>query len=100
MTEMPWALRHRLSTRLTLEIPVNRAHTGVHQTTKFWSVASLIHDFWMFDFDDGVRFLRKRQEIFSKTQVEKSKLTISSGERIPNWTSFTLRMGAEECANW
>ena len=30
VTEMPWALGHRLSTRLTLEVPVNRTHTGVH----------------------------------------------------------------------
>jgi len=56
MTEMPWALGHGLSTRLTLEVPINRAHTGVHQTAKFRSVASLIHDFWMFDLDDGVCF--------------------------------------------
>jgi hypothetical protein len=62
MTEMPRALGHRLSTRLTLEVPVNRTHTGVHQTAHFWFVASLIHDFWMFDLDDGVRFLMKRQE--------------------------------------
>lgn len=30
VAEMPWALRHRLPTRLTFEIPVNRAHTRVH----------------------------------------------------------------------
>ena len=64
MTEMPWALGHRLSTRLTLEVPVNRTHTGVHQTTEFWFVAGLIHDFGMFDLDDGVRFLMKSQGNF------------------------------------
>ena len=26
--------------------------------------------------------------------------TISSGERIPNWTSLILRIGAAEKANW
>ncbi len=70
MTEMPWALGHGLSTSLTFEVPVNRTHTGVHQTAKFRSVAGLVHDFWMFDLDDGVGFLKKRQENFSETRVK------------------------------
>ena len=60
MTEMPWALGHGLSTGLAFEVPVNRAHTRVHQTTKLGFVASLIHDLWMLHLDDGVRFLKKR----------------------------------------
>ena len=69
MTEMPWALGHGLSTRLTFEVPVNRAHTGVHQTAKFRSVASLIHDFWMFDLDDGVGFLKIKKKKKSARKI-------------------------------
>ena len=57
MPEMPWTLRHPLSTRLTLEIAVYGTHSRVHKTSNLRFVGRFVHDLWMFNFGDRVRFL-------------------------------------------
>ena len=56
---MTRTFRHPFTTRLTLEIPVDSAHSGVHEPTHFRFVSGLIHDFRMFDFGNRVGFLSK-----------------------------------------
>ena len=55
--EMSWTLRHPLSTRLTLEIAVYRTHVRIHEATNLGFMGGFIHDLWMFNFGDRVRFL-------------------------------------------
>ena len=57
MPEMPWTLRHPFSTRLTLEIAVYCTHSGVHEASNLRFVGRFVHDLWMFNFGDRVRFL-------------------------------------------
>ena len=42
--------RHAFPAGLTLEVPVNGAHPGVHESAKFGFVRCLVHDLGMFDF--------------------------------------------------
>jgi hypothetical protein len=64
-------------------------------------MGGFIHNFRMLDLRDGCGLLETRKKNLSAgEEVGQRARTISSGERIPNWTSFTLRMGAEEYANW
>ena len=71
---MSRTLGHRLSTGLTFEVTVNRAHTRVHQAAKLRSMGSLIHDLGMLDFDDGIGLLQKRQENFSEALTRQNCL--------------------------
>lgn len=57
MAEMARTFAHRLSARLTLEVPVDGTHPGIHQTTHFLLLAGFIHDFWKLNFGYGIRFL-------------------------------------------
>ena len=57
MPKMSWTLRHPFSTCLTLEVAVYCAHARVHETTQLWFVGCLVHNLWMFNFGDGIRFL-------------------------------------------
>ena len=57
MPKVPWTLRHPLSTRLTLEIAVYGTHSRVHKTSNLRFVGRFVHDLWMFNFGDRVRFL-------------------------------------------
>lgn len=89
MTKMPWTLGHPFATRLTLEIAVNRAHTGVHQSAHLRLVGSFVHDLRMLDLCDGVGFLERGKtgtnyNWFEINIQSRIILTISSGERIPN----------------
>jgi len=69
MTKVTWTLGHSLTASLTLEIPVDSAHARIHQSTHLGLVRGLIHDFWMFDFGNRVRFLgRQNDRIFFKRE--------------------------------
>lgn len=57
MPKMSWTLRHPFSTRLTLEIAVYCTHPRIHKTTQLGLVGRFVHDLWMFNFGDRVRFL-------------------------------------------
>ncbi|KAF8223136.1 hypothetical protein L208DRAFT_559920 [Tricholoma matsutake] len=57
MTKMARTLRHPFTTSLTLEIPVNGAHPRIHESAQLGLVGGFVHDFWMFNFGDGVSFL-------------------------------------------
>ena len=52
MPKMPWTLRHPFSTRLTLEIPVYRSHTRIHEAADLRFVGGLVHNLRVFDFCD------------------------------------------------
>lgn len=93
VTKMARTLRHPFTTRLTLEVPVDGAHTWIHKPPSLRLVRGLIHNFWVFDFGDGVSFLWRPSD---RVNTKIAALTISSGERIPNCTSLTLRIGAAE----
>jgi len=54
--KMPWALRHALATRLTLEIPVNCSHPRIHQTAHLRLVRGLVQNLRKLDLCNGVRF--------------------------------------------
>lgn len=75
MPKMPWALRHPFPTRLTLEITVNRAHAGVHQSTHLWLVSSFVHDLRVLDLCDRVRFLRVGKTWKNSTHSEVGETT-------------------------
>lgn len=102
VTKMTRALRHPLTTRLALEIPVYCSHSRVHQTTHLRLVSGLVHNLRMLDFGDGDGFLARRKKNLSAGTMEHGQAshTISSGERTPNCTSLTFRIGAAEKANW
>ena len=101
MAKMARTLRHTLSTSLTLKVPINRSQPRIHQPAHLWLVGCFIHYFRMLDFRDRVGFLRDRGSDSERvTKATSGSLTISSGERIPNCTSLTLRIGAAEYANW
>lgn len=57
MTKMARTLRHAFSTCLALEVAVDSAHTGIHQSAHLRLMCSFVHDFWMFDFGDRDGFL-------------------------------------------
>ena len=57
MTEVSRTLRHTLSTRLALEIPIDSTQPRIHQTTSLRLMSGLIHYFRMLNLRDGVRFL-------------------------------------------
>ena len=57
MPEMPWTLRHPFSARLTLEIAIYCTHARIHETTQLGFVGGFVHDLWVFNFGDRVRFL-------------------------------------------
>jgi hypothetical protein len=57
VAKVTWTLGHPFATCLTLEIPVNRAHSRIHQSTDFWFVRRLIHDLGVLDLGDRVTFL-------------------------------------------
>lgn len=99
MPKVPWTLRHPLSTRLTLEIAVYRTHVRIHEATNLGFMGGFIHDLWMFNFGDRVRFLPLVVKTRRMRTKATEKRTISSGERMPNCTSRTLRTGAAEYAN-
>lgn len=66
VAKMTRTFAHRLSARLTFEVPVDGAHPGIHQTTHFLPLAGFIHDFREFDFGYRVGFLysgRRRLDI-------------------------------------
>jgi len=102
VAKMAGALGHALSARLTFEVSVDGTHTGIHQATELRFVGSLIHDLWVLNLGYGVGFLRDRRTVnnLGKKKAGNMARTISSGDRMPNWTSLTLRMGAAEYANW
>jgi hypothetical protein len=89
---MTRTFRHALTAGLTLEIAVDGTHTRIHQSTHLRLVSSLVHDLWVLDFRNGVRFLSdaNKHNVVSKTKKNTFKdakmwsRTISSGERIPN----------------
>jgi len=60
MAKMPWTLSHTFTTCLTLEVPVYGTHPRVHQATKLGFMRRFIHDFGVFNFSHGVRFLQRR----------------------------------------
>lgn len=62
MAEMTWTLRHTLSARLTLEVPINSAQPRIHQSTNFRLMSCFIHDFGMLNLRDRVCFLLHRGE--------------------------------------
>lgn len=57
MTKVPWTFRHPLSTRLTLEVTVDGAHSRIHQSAHLWLMGSLVHNLWMFYLGHGNSFL-------------------------------------------
>ena len=61
MTEMTRTLRHTLSARLTLEVPIDRTQTRVHQTSNLGFMGRFVHDFRMFDLCDRVGFLSRNR---------------------------------------
>lgn len=92
------ALGHTLSTGLAFEVSIDGTHARIHQATEFGFMGCLIHDLWMLNLGYGIGFLWNRRTINDprlKKGWRKAR-TISSGERMPNWTSLTLRMGAAE----
>ena len=52
MAEVARTFRHAFTTGLALEVPVNGAHPGVHESAEFGFVRCLVHDLGMFDFCD------------------------------------------------
>jgi hypothetical protein len=98
MTEVAGALGHALTAGLALEVAVDGAHLGVHEAANLGFLGDLIHDLRVLDLGDRIGFLRAGSAS-AMGMRGKERLTISSGERIPNWTSFTFRRGAAEYAN-
>ena len=60
MTEVTRALRHTLSARLALEIPIDSAQPRIHQSASLRLMSCLIHHFRMLNLRDRVRFLLHR----------------------------------------
>jgi hypothetical protein len=61
-------------------------------------MTSLIHDLWMLDFDNGVRFLQKRRENFSETLVRLNYLQfpLERGYRIEPPSLYGLGLRNEQ----
>jgi hypothetical protein len=57
MAKMTWTLRHTLPTRLTLKVPIDSAHTRIHEPPKLRFMSRLVHDLGVLDSNDGVSFL-------------------------------------------
>ena len=57
VSKMTRALGHPLTTRLTLEIPINRPHPWIHQTTHLRLARRLVHDLGMLNLGYGDGFL-------------------------------------------
>ena len=55
--EVSWTLRHPLTTRLTLEIPINRPHPWIHQTTHLRLASCFVHDLGVLNLGHGDGFL-------------------------------------------
>ena len=98
VTEVTRAFGHSLTTSLALEVPVNCAHAGVHEASHLRLSCGLVHDLRVLNLRDRVCFLNIASAR-APPDFQCSGLTISSGERMPNWTSFTFRIGAAEYAN-
>jgi hypothetical protein len=102
VAKMPRALCHTLATGCALEVAVDGAHAWILEASFFRTLGGLVHYLRKLNFGDRVRFLGRRTTIVSNwiKLRDKGWHTISSGERIPNWTSLILRIGAAEKANW
>ena len=57
VAKMPRTLRHTLSASLTLEVPIDRTQTRIHQPSDLGLVCGFIHHFREFDLRDRVGFL-------------------------------------------
>jgi hypothetical protein len=59
--KITWTFQHPFATHLTLEIPFDNAHSGVHEPSNFRLVSGLVYDLWTFYFGNQVGFLSKRE---------------------------------------
>lgn len=93
---------HALSAGLAFKVSVDGAHAWIHQATELRFVGGLVHDLWVLNLGYRIGFLQDRRMFNNQGEetVWEMARTISSGERMPNWTSLTLRIGAAEYANW
>ena len=57
VSKMTRALGHPLTTRLTLEIPINRPHPWIHQTTHLRLASCFVHDLGVLNLGHGDGFL-------------------------------------------
>ena len=104
VSKVAGTLGHVLAAGLALEVPVDGAHAGVQEPPKSGPVVGIHvlvglyaghrHGFlFVCLVQDGLSL--QGEHIYFK---EKEKgITVSSGERVPNWTKETLLTGADEC---
>lgn len=95
--KVPRALGLALATRLALVVAVDGAEARVGQAAHLVLARRIVLHLRVLNLahrkgalHDVLAFCLRAHKI----------PTISSGLRIPNWTSFTWRTGATDCANW
>jgi hypothetical protein len=58
MAKVAWTLGHALATCLTLEVAINSAEAGIHETSGLDLASALLQHFGKLDLAYRVRFLR------------------------------------------